>query len=62
MSDATMRLVHPLDDEPEQKLYHDNVAPMVITRTVRTMLWLLQAYLVLMLALVLYRGITLALA
>ncbi|MBV8704450.1 MAG: hypothetical protein JO118_12155 [Acetobacteraceae bacterium] len=53
MSDTTMdlRVTHPLDDEPEAKLYRPELGRMRMTRPVRVSLLLLRGYLVLMLLL-----------
>ncbi len=57
MSDTTadFRMVHPLDDEPETKLYRPDLGRMRMTRPVRVSLLLLRGYLVLMLLLVAVR-------
>ncbi len=54
MSDSTfdLRVIHPLDDAPETKLYHPDLGRMHMTRSVRVSLLLLRAYLLLMLLLV----------
>lgn len=54
MSDTTLdpRVIHPLDDEPEVKLYRPELGRMRMTRSVRVSLLLLRGYLVLMLLLV----------
>jgi hypothetical protein len=54
MSDTTFdfRVIHPLDDEPETKLYSPALGRMRMTRSVRISLLLLRFYLVLMLLLV----------
>ena len=53
MSDTTLdfRVIHPLDDEPEAKLYRPELGRMRMTRSVRVSLLLLRGYLVLMLLL-----------
>ena len=48
-------VIHPLDDEPEQKLSYRSVGLMRMTPTVRVSLTVLRIYLVLMIALVFYR-------
>jgi hypothetical protein len=50
-----LRVVHPLDDVPEEKLYRADLGCMRMTRTVRISLLLLQAYLATMLILVAWR-------
>ncbi len=53
--DQVFYVVHPLDDEPEEKIDVDNAGPMEMTRSTRFVLLALQIYLVIMLALLLYR-------
>ncbi len=48
-------VVHPLDDRPEQKCADKNLGPIKMSRTVRISLFVLRAYLVAMVGLVLYR-------
>jgi hypothetical protein len=60
MSDTTfapdlLRVIHPLDDAPEQKLYREDLGRMRVTRTVRLSLLLLQGYLAAMVLLVPWR-------
>jgi hypothetical protein len=57
MSDTTfdIRVLHPLDDAPEPKLFRPELGRMKMTGTVRASLLLLRLYLVLMLALVAVR-------
>jgi hypothetical protein len=60
MSDTTftpdrLRVIHPLDDVPEQKLYREDLGRMPMTRTVRMSLLLLQGYLAAMTLLVAWR-------
>jgi hypothetical protein len=57
MSDTTfttdlLRVIHPLDDVPEQKLYREDLGSM---RTVQISLLLLRGYLVAMVLLVAWR-------
>lgn len=54
MSDSTfdLRVIHPLDDAPETKLYRPELGRMRMTRSVRLSLLLLRGYLMLMLVLV----------
>ncbi len=54
MSDTMfdLRIIHPLDDEPEAKLYSPDLGRMRMTRAVRASLLLLRLYLLLMLVLV----------
>lgn len=56
----TFVVVHPLDDLPEEKLDTTNLGPMPMTRAVKYSLFALRAYLVLMMALVLYHALDLA--
>lgn len=49
------RVIHPLDDEPEAKCDPENLGPMRMSRSVRTSLFLLRLYLIVMVALVGYR-------
>ena len=53
-------VIHPLDDAPEQKVDTSALGRMKMTRSVRLSLFSLQAYLVLMLGLVVYRVCCLA--
>jgi hypothetical protein len=48
-------VVHPLDDEPEQKLCYKSVGLIRMTPTVRISLMALRVYLLLMIGLVFYR-------
>jgi hypothetical protein len=52
--------VHPLDDAPEEKLFHAGLGRMPLTRSVKASLLLLQAHLALMLGLIVWRLLTLA--
>jgi hypothetical protein len=49
------RVIHPLDDMPEQKVDTEALGPMPMTASVRWSLVSLRGYLILMLALVGYR-------
>jgi hypothetical protein len=53
-------VVHPLDDEPEQKVDTAGLGPMPMTRTVRISLMSLRAYLILMMLMVFYHVLDLA--
>jgi len=53
-------LIHPLDDEPEEKCNADDLGPMTMTRSVRWSLFALQGYLILMGLLILYHVLDLA--
>ncbi|MDR3539224.1 MAG: hypothetical protein P4L71_22235 [Acetobacteraceae bacterium] len=52
-----LSVVHPLDDEPEVKLYRADLGRMRMTRPVRLSLFLLQGYLACMLMLLAWRVI-----
>jgi len=57
---TSLRLVvHPLDDVPEKKRDVSSLGPMAMTKSVRTSLLVLRAYLILMASLVVYRFISL---
>ena len=53
MSDLALhpRVVHPLDDAPEEKLFRADLGRIPLTRTVRLSLLALRVYLLLMLVL-----------
>ena len=53
-------VVHPLDDQPEEKVNIEALGPMPMTTTVRFALLSLRAYLVLMILLVFYHVFDLA--
>lgn len=53
-------VIHPLDDEPEQKVDIESLGPMPMTTSVRVSLYSLRGYLVLMMMLVLYHVLHLA--
>jgi hypothetical protein len=53
-------VVHPLDDVPEQKVDTESLGPMPMTASVKWSLVSLRAYLLLMVALVFYRVLSLA--
>ena len=42
------RVVHPLDDAPEQKCRTEGLGPLSMTRSVRVSLFVLRGYLILM--------------
>ncbi len=54
MSDTILdlRVIHPLDDAPEQKLYRPELGRIGMGRAVRVSLFLLRGYLAVMLVLV----------
>ncbi len=58
--DQVYYVVHPLDDEPEEKIDVENAGPMEMTPSVRYSLLALQIYLVIMLALLAYRVLVMA--
>ena len=53
-------VIHPLDDEPEQKVDTESLGPMAMTSTVKWSLVSLRGYLVLMLVLVIFHVLQLA--
>ena len=53
-------VIHPLDDEPEQKVGSNDLPPLRMTRSVRISLFTLRAYLILMMLLLLYHVLDLA--
>jgi hypothetical protein len=53
-------VVHPLDDEPEEKLNPDDLGHMHMTRSVKLSLMALRIYLIMMALLVLYRLVEMA--
>jgi hypothetical protein len=53
-------IVHPLDDEPEEKVDTEHLGPMQMTRTVRICLLALRGYLLLMFGLLGFRVLQLA--
>jgi len=53
-------VIHPLDDEPEEKIDTESLGPMEMTLTVRLSLLSLRGYLVLMMLLVFYHVLVLA--
>ena len=53
-------VVHPLDDEPEEKVDTGHLGPMRMTKTVRVCLFALRGYLLLMFGLLAFRVLQLA--
>ena len=53
-------VVHPLDDEPEEKVDTDGLGPMAMTTSVKLSLMSLRGYLILMFLLVVYHVADLA--
>jgi hypothetical protein len=49
-----MRVVHPLDDEPEQKRQSEGLGPIEMTSAVRISLLVLRGYLILMTFMLIY--------
>jgi hypothetical protein len=58
--DRCFYVVHPLDDQPEQKFDAENLGPMAMTRSVKWSLLALRGYLVTMGVLVAYHVLCLA--
>ena len=54
------RIVHPLDDVPEEKVDTEHLGPMQMTTTVRVCLFALRGYLLLMCGLLGFRVLQLA--
>jgi hypothetical protein len=54
------RVIHPLDDEPEEKCSSEGLGHIAMTRTVRLSLKLLRGYLLLMSGMLLYHVLDLA--
>ena len=52
---GSFTVVHPLDDQPEQKCSNESLGPMKMKGSVRTSLFVLRGYLVAMVGLVVYR-------
>ena len=53
-STYAMKVVHPLDDEPEQKRQTEGLGPIAMTRVVRISLMVLRVYLILMTLMLIY--------
>jgi hypothetical protein len=53
-------VLHPLDDQPEEKVDTQHLGPMQMTRTVRVCLFALRGYLLLMFGLLGFRVLQLA--
>jgi hypothetical protein len=54
------RIIHPLDDAPEQKCVSEGLGQIAMTSSVRLSLKILRGYLVLMSAMLLYHVLDLA--
>jgi hypothetical protein len=59
-SQPQFQVIHPLDDEPEQKVDTTRLGPMKMTKTVRVCLYALRGYFVVMLGMLGYRVLELA--
>jgi hypothetical protein len=57
---AFFAIVHPLDDQPEEKIDTEHLPPMRMTKTVRVCLFALRGYLMLMFGLLVFRVLQLA--
>ncbi|MGD0157431.1 MAG: hypothetical protein ABSB50_15145 [Terracidiphilus sp.] len=55
-----LRVIHPLDDEPEQKCSTEGLAHIAMTPAVRISLGVLRGYLIVMSAMLLYHVLDLA--
>ena len=53
-------VVHPLDDLPEEKVKSDHLPPLTMTWSVRWSLFILRAYLIVMMLLLAYHVVDLA--
>jgi hypothetical protein len=53
-------VVHPLDDQPEEKIDTSSLGPMPMTTSVKLSLFALRGYLILMVLLVVYHCVDLA--
>jgi hypothetical protein len=53
-------VIHPLDDEPEEKRNVESLGPMRLTPSVKYSLFALRTYLILMMALAAFRVLSLA--
>lgn len=53
-------IVHPLFDEPEEKIDIDAAGPLVLTKSVKWSLVTLRAYLIVMIGLAFYRSMVIA--
>lgn len=49
-----MKVVHPLDDKPEQKRQTEGLGPIEMTRAVKISLMVLRVYLILMTLMLIY--------
>jgi hypothetical protein len=58
--DQVFYVVHPLFDEPEEKIDTESLGPMKMTGTVKYSLLALQIYLIVMLVLLVYRVLVMA--
>jgi hypothetical protein len=60
MTTETLYVIHPLDAPQEQKCSTEGLGPMQLTRPVRTLLFILRAYLGAITLVLLYRTLDLA--
>jgi len=58
--EVLFHVIHPLFDEPEEKVNVEALGPMKMTRSVRYSLMALRVYLIMMVALAFYRVISMA--
>uniref|UniRef100_A0A7V4XSI6 Uncharacterized protein n=1 Tax=Acidobacterium capsulatum TaxID=33075 RepID=A0A7V4XSI6_9BACT len=54
------RVIHPLNDAPEEKCTHEGLGPIAMTSSVRISLFVLRGYLILMTLMLIYRTLELA--
>jgi hypothetical protein len=58
--DEFFYVIHPLDDLPEEKVKSDHLSPLKMTPMVRWSLFILRAYLIVMMLLLVYHVVDLA--
>ena len=58
--DEFFYVIHPLDDLPEEKVKSDHLPPLKMTPSVRWSLFILRAYLIVMMLLLVYHVVDLA--
>jgi hypothetical protein len=58
--DEFFYVIHPLDDLPEEKVKSDHLPPLKMTPSVRLSLFILRAYLIVMMLLLVYHVLDLA--
>jgi len=54
------RVIHPLNDAPEEKCTREGLGPIAMTSSVRISLFVLRGYLILMTLMLIYRTLELA--